>query len=393
VSHLQCKYLNYGSFLSLPSLSSSSSWLWKGILKITSFITKGACNRIHRFSSLPIWSSSWIPSLSSFTPSPSPWLSQPFPNLMVSELFLTDPVSHNPAWNIPLLHYLFDEVSIREILKTNFSSHSESKFIWTLSANGLFSSKSAHKMISSLRSSHTHSPFPATNWKHLWKLNLNDRLKLFLWKIAWDIVPSKSRLNSVFPIPQDDLVCPLCNVEEDSLSHLFFRCFFVRISWRLSPWTLDSLKWSALSLADWIKGILTPSSSFGINYVDSHFFQVFAAVLCDMLWFYRNQAVHKGVIPAVSTIAANIKRVALEHFTAWSSKTHPAKEVWSKPPQGFYKINFDTAIQENFSTQAAICRNSKGEIIKAITQVRPPRQSSIWGSSCSPASRWFGHFS
>jgi hypothetical protein len=112
----------------------------------------------------------------------------------------------------------------------NFSSHSTSKFIWTPSANGMFNTKSAHKLISSQRTHLSSSPLPAANWKKLWKLNLNDRLKLFLWKIAWDIVPSKSKLNSVFPIPQTDLVCPLCNVEEDSLSRLFFKCFFARIS-------------------------------------------------------------------------------------------------------------------------------------------------------------------
>ena len=95
------------------------------------------------------------------------------------------------------------------------------------------------------------------------------------------------------------------------------------------------MKWSALSLADWIEGILTLTSSFGIICADSHFFQIFAAVLCHMLWFYRNQAVHKGVIPDVSTIVANINRVSVEHFTAWSDKLHSVKEVWSKPPNGF----------------------------------------------------------
>jgi hypothetical protein len=39
-------------------------------------------------------------------------------------------------------------------------------------------------------------------------------------------------------------------------------------------------------------------------------------------------------------------------------------------------VNFDIAIRDDFSTQAAICRNSKGKIIKILTQVRPP---------CSPA--------
>jgi hypothetical protein len=254
VSQLHCKYLSSTSFLS-PLPHSSSSWLWKGILKSTHFLIKGACNRIHSLSSLPIWSSTWIPSTPSFIPSPSPWLTHPLPNLLVSDLFFSDPILSIPAWNLPLLNYLFDENTIREVLKTNFSPNSQNFYIWTPAANGLFSTKSAHRLISSQRSNPPNSPLTASNWKLLWKLNLNDRLRLFLWKIAWDIVPSNSRLNTIFSIPKANLVCPLCKVEEDSLSHLFFNCFFARISWRLSPWPLDSLKWSALSLPDWIKEI------------------------------------------------------------------------------------------------------------------------------------------
>ena len=175
-------------------------------------------------------------------------------------------------------------------------------------------------------------------------------------------------------------MCPLCNVEEDSLSYLFFRCFFARISCRLSLWPLNSLKWASLSLSEWIIGILTPHSSFGIPFADSHLFQIFAVMLCDLMWFSRNQAVHKGVFPEVSTLAASIKRVSLEHYVAWSLKLHPAKEVWPKPPQGFCKVNFDAAIREGFSTQAAACRNSNRDIIKILTQVRPP-YSLVYGKA------------
>ena len=73
-----------------------------------------------------------------------------------------------------------------------------------------------------------------------------------------------------------------------------------------------------------------------------------------------------------SKLAANINWVSLEHFAAWSSKLQPVKEVWSKPPQGFSKINFDAANREDFSSQVAVCSNFNGEIIKILTQVRPP---------------------
>ena len=94
-------------------------------------------------------------------------------------------------------------------------------------------------------------------------------------------------------------------------------------------------------------------------------------MLCDLLWFSRNQVVHKGVFPEVSSLAANIKRVSMEHYAAWSLKLYLAKEVWIKPPQGWCKVNFDATIREGFSTQAAIRRNSNGEIIKTLTQVSP----------------------
>jgi hypothetical protein len=82
----------------------------------------------------------------------------------------------------------------------------------------------------------------------------------------------------------------------------------------LSLAPLHSPKWSSLSLSNWIKGILTPYQSFGIPFADSHLFQIFAAVLCDLLWYSRNQAVHHGIIFDASKLVKNIKRISLEHF-------------------------------------------------------------------------------
>jgi hypothetical protein len=62
---------------------------------------------------------------------------------------------------------------------------------------------------------------------------------------------------------------------------------------------------------------------------DSHLFQIYAAIFCDLLWFSRNQALHKGAIPEVAKLAEKIKRVSYEHFSAWSSKMQPIKEIWS----------------------------------------------------------------
>jgi hypothetical protein len=94
--------------------------------------------------------------------------------------------------------------------------------------------------------------------------------------------------------------------------------------------------------------------------------------LCDLLWFARNKAVHEGSIHDITTLASSIKKTTLDHVAAWQSTSSLVKEYWSPPPASSFKINFDPAIRENLSVQAAVCRDSTGKIIKALSQTNPP---------------------
>jgi hypothetical protein len=366
VQQLQGKYILSGSFLSPPP-HSAPSWLWKGILSSLPVISQGACHRVHAHSSIPIWNSPWIPSIPCFFPSPL------FPRpLNSTNLVISDLIRPNTSWNTPLISSLIDAHTAREILKIAICSSLITDYLWTPSPFGKFSTSSAYRFISSLRVSTYSSPFDPKQWKLLWKLNLNARLKLLLWKIAWDILPSKARLNVVFPISPAESLCPLCKMEEDSLLHLFFRCNFARIAWRSSFWPLDSLAWSSLSLSSWVKGIISPNSAFGIPHSDVHLFQIYSAVLCDLLWFSRNKAIHDGIIPDISKLAIAIKKTSLAHAAAWLSVFAKDVQVWIPPQEGSFKINFDTAIRDLFSAQAAVCRDHTGSIIKVVSQISPP---------------------
>jgi hypothetical protein len=199
-----------------------------------------------------------------------------FPDLKVFDLF-----NLNGFWNLSLLISLFTSASVKEILKIPISHHLASPFLWTPFSNGLFSTSFAYRLISSPRINSISFPFESSYWKSLWKLKLNARLLLFLWKIAWNLLPTKTRLKALFHIPASDSLCPLCSFEEESLSHLFFNCIFARVAYRSSFWPLDSSAWSSISPSNWIKGILAPHSAFGIPLADYHLFQIYASVLCD----------------------------------------------------------------------------------------------------------------
>jgi hypothetical protein len=84
-----------------------------------------------------------------------------------------------------------------------------------------------------------------------------------MWKIAWNILPTKEWLGQLFHV-NSDISCPLCKVADDSLQHLFFDCIFARVVWHHSFWPLDSTVSNFSSMLDWIK-------------------------------FYRNKAFHDGI--------------------------------------------------------------------------------------------------
>jgi hypothetical protein len=87
-----------------------------------------------------------------------------------------------------------------------------------------------------------------------------------LWKIAWNILPTKEHLGQLFPI--SDSYCPLCKMADDSLIHLFFECFFARVVWRHSFWPLDSTAFHFPSMVDWIASIISLVNTLGISLVD-----------------------------------------------------------------------------------------------------------------------------
>jgi hypothetical protein len=61
----------------------------------------------------------------------------------------------------------------------------------------------------------------------------------------------------------------------------------------------------------------------------------------------------------------------MEHFTAWHQVLSPV-ERWLSTTSLGYKINFDTAILDTFSAQAAVCQNHQEHIISMISQISSP---------------------
>ena len=178
------------------------------------------------------------------------------------------------CWKAPAINSLFDSILAQVILKTRILADTVPAYLWAPSTSGKFSVSSVYNFITDSHTNASSSPIRPQFWKSIWKLNLNDRLRLFLWKIAWDILPTKERLGHLFNV-NPDFSCPLCMLANDSLQHLFFECIFARVVWRHSFWPLDSTKFNFSSMVDWIKLIISPTNTLGIPLEDCHRFQNF----------------------------------------------------------------------------------------------------------------------
>jgi hypothetical protein len=204
---------------------------------------------------------------------------------------------------------------------------------------------------------------------NFWKLNLNDRLRLFIWKAAWNLFPTMEWLNAIFSSLDSVAVCPLCKGGEDSIQHLFFKCIFARVIWRHSFWPIDSLSFNFTNMLDWIKVIISPGATLKIPKEDHYRFQILAVVACDFLWSSRNKAYHENLSFDALNLSRKIIKVSLKHMVAWKNISIPLEEECMPPPLQWFKINFDTAIRDNFSAQAAVCQDHLGHIIKMDTKI------------------------
>lgn len=242
-------------------------------------------------------------------------------------------------WNVPLIRQLFDVSSAEAILSIYLPlANCPDRWIWTPESKGTFSVKSSYHFIS-----HATLGFPSSfsplDWKSLWRLQIHSRLKLLLWKCMWNILPTQSRLNSIFLNGGSDLpACFLCCEHTDSLYHLIFQCPYSRVAWRESLWVLRIEFFLGWSITDWARLILD-LCSIGILREDCYWFQLFALVLLDLLWFHRNQMAHGQSLVSIQDFSTKVFRVAFEHLQAW--QVRPLSRfvaVWASPSFGVLKL-------------------------------------------------------
>lgn len=115
------------------------------------------------------------------------------------------------------------------------------RWFWPLESFGKFTVKSIHTSLVSHKLTNV-APLRRAMWKALWKIKVQDRFKLLLWKVAWEVIPTKTAVAALVGGTERgsaDLSNALCGEQPETLQHLLLLCPFSRTVWSESPWQLD----------------------------------------------------------------------------------------------------------------------------------------------------------
>uniref|UniRef100_A0A803Q4P0 Reverse transcriptase zinc-binding domain-containing protein n=1 Tax=Cannabis sativa TaxID=3483 RepID=A0A803Q4P0_CANSA len=241
-------------------------------------------------------------------------------------------------WDEDVLHDLFSEHDRKLIRAVVISSSMEfDTRYWSFEASGHYTVKSACKRLQVVNGRWT-SGNNSRLWRKLWNLKIPEKVSVFLWRACRNNLPTHVNLKVKHVTAL--VICPFCQLSDETVEHLFVECSFARLCWQQFNTSLSIA--AGVKFVDWFSNISNTLTSFSLGGV---------AVICCAVWKARNEVVwrSKRLVPAV------VVQFALAYFDQWkSAKTqHVESDMhagaviyphWEPPSLNTIKVNVDASV-------------------------------------------------
>ncbi|KAK8993149.1 hypothetical protein V6N11_033253 [Hibiscus sabdariffa] len=285
-------------------------------------------------------------------------------------------------WSIPLRRPLFDWEKLQwnnllECLNNFKPSNTEHDWVrWFGSSDGSFSVKSLRLLIGPNRSGES-------MWNEcVWIGFTPPKVEIFVWLVLWGRVPVKMELSRRGMSNLGCILCPLCKLFPESVSHLFFSCSGIWPIWmyfcRLLGISTVLPREPKLFFEAW--GALGDPNH-------KEWFLVILFVVLWSIWLFRNEVIFQN--KKVDWLQLNFLirfRLAYWHIakfpgcflsldclmTDFSLTMSPKRRSscptptprWVPPPIGFLKLNIDGAVSLCLKGGIdGLLRDEKGSIL------------------------------
>ena len=209
----------------------------------------------------------------------------------------------------------------------------QDSWFWLFDDKGVFTVKSCYRKLQGEQNT-SQGAF----WKKLWAIKLPGKVVNFMWRACNSCLPTTVAL--VTKRVQIDIKCPWCRTENEDAIHVLFTCSFARSVWDASRLhhILEILPGD--TVYDVIHRVYAVATNEQI---------VLITLLCWNIWNRRN----KWVWDKINMSAFGVQAAAMSLLDDWR-KVYPrgapsvsgrniSLKRWSRPAQGWVKINTDAA--------------------------------------------------
>ncbi|GKV26879.1 hypothetical protein SLEP1_g36097 [Rubroshorea leprosula] len=193
--------------------SSSASPVLKNLSKGTPLFTSGIKWVPRNGLSIHFWTDHWVgkASLDSI-------LFGPF-DRNTSKILLMDVFQEGVLDFDTIGYHIPQELSMQILAVPMLNYHSDSDiFSWKEESNGIFSSSSAHKILTS-KDCQVNDNW---NWKWIWKTPTLPKIQMFLWLLAHGKIKTLEYLHHLSIV--DNPTCMICRRQTESIDHVFRDC-------------------------------------------------------------------------------------------------------------------------------------------------------------------------
>ncbi|KAK9214864.1 hypothetical protein WN944_006864 [Citrus x changshan-huyou] len=308
---LKVRYFRHLSFLE-ASLGSKPSYIWRIILWGREVLIKGCRWRIGDGKQINIFNNSWIPRPTIFKSTTPPNLAS---GTCVAEL-----IDGNRCWKEHIIYQCFGTDDAYLIVQIPLPRRqSEDILLWHYDKRGQHLVKSGYQVALSQK----HHGIPScsnpnpSQWNVIWKLKIPEKVKIFLWRAAKNILPTAENLWKKRVM--QEAICPVCRSGWENTVHALVDCKIARKS-------------------------------------------------------ARNNLIFKGkyddpvrLVAKVVTVAESVKRIKQPEEAFLAELNNAQQSQWSPPEEGWFKVNVDAAMDgvNYLAGLGAVVKNHKGDTVAA----------------------------
>ncbi|XVF35312.1 hypothetical protein REPUB_Repub18cG0134800 [Reevesia pubescens] len=232
----------------------------------------------------------------------------------------------------------------------------EDDLFWKAATDGIFSVHSAYSLQCPVISEQGGA------WNKIWTLQCPDKIRLFLWKILHNSLPTLECLAKRNILT--NIVCHRCGVEVETTLHALRDCESSKSIWLSFNQILLPDDFFTLPLKGWISSNIEVKRTIsGIPW------RILFASAAWFLWYWRNCSLHEPDFTwpgnAQNQIWIKAKQMVdvLENFC---NRLHYAAEIkWEKPSLQVVKINVDGSVSSDngMAFAGGVIRDNNGEWI------------------------------